>query len=86
MAKKKTESSNPAVKVETMKISKGVTANLGNFESVRIDVEFAISVGSEDQKNIDSMFEKLSSIVDGKVNSLIAEEAPNLSSKSAFKL
>lgn len=74
------------VKVETMKISKGVTANLGNFESIRIDVEFAASVSSTDQKEIDSVFEKLSGMVDRKVNSLISEESGSLTSKSAFKL
>lgn len=60
------------MKVEKIKLSVGKTVNLGNYESLRVDVQFEVSI--DDTDNIDTSFKELRQEVDSRLQEVIDQK------------
>ena len=69
------------MKMVRVTVTKGVTANIGNYESIRIDATAEFEVDKKDQKKC---FEQGYAHLDNEVNKQLDEIQSILHPKSAF--
>jgi len=72
------------MKVKSIRVSKGITASVGKFESVRLDYEIEVELGQGDTANV--VAAKLTKWADAQVNNEVKELRKSLSPSSIFKL
>lgn len=62
-----------------VKVALGYTINLGNFQSLRIDLE--IQDNKRDGENVNEAFERVYSFVEGKLQEKVAEAQGEIEGK-----
>lgn len=70
-------------KITSIKVGKGVTVNLGNFESLRIDYSVEAELGPKEKE--DEVAGRLSDWTDERLNGELADMGDVISTKSIFK-
>jgi len=58
-----------------VKYNKGRTINIGNFESIRVDVGIELEMAASDGREIDATFDRLKAWVDKRIATEVARSS-----------
>lgn len=72
------------MKMNLIRISKGVTASVGKYESIRFDCAVEIELGKGDKAS--AVYDKGMKFVDARLNHELKDTQEALSSTSVFRL